>query len=683
MDSFDARAVWQPESVSHVQLQMLRKQLTIWSYHYYSLGESLVPDAEYDRWFHCCQRIESLHPDWQDHCSPTARVGAPVQANQPTLAHGQPMLSLDNVFDPTQLQHFMQRCQAKAADPKISWSIEPKFDGLAINMTYENGRLLHVATRGDGRVGEDITHSVKTIRALPLVLLGSGWPTRLEIRGEVYMRKDGFADLNARLAKKGQKVFANPRNAAAGSLRQLDPHVAAARPLSVFCYAVGAVQGTFRATTQSEVLNLLRTWGLPVSDLCAVGQDLEACLTYQTDLLARRADLPYEIDGIVYKVNDLALQAALGTVSRAPRWAIAYKFPAEEVLTTVEDVFFQVGRTGVVTPVARVKPTRVGGAMLRHMTLHNFTELQRKDVHIGDVVVIRRAGDVIPELVRVQLDQRQTHVQPVALPTHCPVCQTPLVQEEGEVAWRCPNTLACPAQLKAALVHFCSKKAMNIHGLGESQVALLMDAGLVAHLPDLYRLEASQLLMLPGFAQRSANQLVKAIAASLNTTMARFLFALGIRHIGATTAATLAQASGGNWQWLVDASEAEMLALPDIGPAVVMQWDVFRRNATNLERIQALFDLGLTWPVEDNTTASTGALSGRIYVITGRFDRYGRTEMAALLQARGAKVASAVSKNTTALIAGDKAGSKRTKAEALGIAILDEAAFLALIETAE
>ncbi len=676
---FDLSAPWRPEDVTLPQLTQLRKQLVLWSHHYYVLGESKVPDATFDAWFACCVAVEALHPSWQDPCSPTARVGAPVAAGQASLEHGIAMLSLDNVFDDAQLQHFMARCQNRLPDASLTWSIEPKFDGLAINITYVDGRLQHVATRGDGRAGEDITHAAKTIRTLPLTLQGTGWPHVLEVRGEVYMDKEGFAALNDKLAKSGGKVFANPRNAAAGSLRQLDPKVVAARPLSLFCYAVGQVIGDWSTPTQSALLAQLKCWGLPVSDLCTVADDLAECLACRADWLARRHTLPYEIDGIVFKVNALHLQEKLGQVSRAPRWATAYKFPAEEVLTTVEHVSFQVGRTGVVTPVAHVRPAKVGGAVLRNMTLHNFDELQRKDVRVGDTVVIRRAGDVIPELVRVLPESRQDDLVPVVLPKCCPVCQTPLVQETGEVAWRCPNTLACPAQVKAALVHFCSKKAMNVVGLGPSQVELLIDAGLVERLPDLYQLQASQLLMLPGFAQKSADQLIASIANSLQTTMPRFIHALGVRHVGSTTAVTLAQASQGDWAWLMQASNETLLALPDIGPAVVAQWLLFRQSVRMQEDINTLFTLGLTWPSIGVDTVEEGTLQGHVYVITGRFERYGRAEMTSMLQAQGAKVASQVSRHTTGLIAGDKAGSKHQKAIDLEVPILGESDFLQLM----
>ncbi|MGB1011196.1 MAG: NAD-dependent DNA ligase LigA [Thiolinea sp.] len=652
-------------------IEALRGQLRYHNHRYYVLDDPEIPDAAYDRLFRELQALEKAHPDLITSDSPTQRVGDAPLSEFAEVKHVMPMLSLSNVFSDEELQAFDKRLHDRLKDEaELTYVAEPKLDGLAISILYENGVLSRAATRGDGETGEDVTHNVRTIESVPLRLLGDDYPVILEVRGEIYMPKQGFAELNQRLIANEQKPFVNPRNAAAGTLRQLDPRITAKRPMEIFCYAVGLVEGGELPETHDAVLAKLKDWGFRVCPEIAVVQGAVGCAGYYADIGNRRDDLPYEIDGVVYKVNDLSLQQQLGFVSRAPRWATAHKFPAQEEITTLLDVEFQVGRTGALTPVARLEPVFVGGVTVSNATLHNMDEVERKDVRIGDTVIVRRAGDVIPEVVKPVLAQRPADARGITMPEVCPVCESEVQRLEDEAVYRCTGGLFCPAQVKEAIKHFASRKAMNIDGLGDKLVEQLFEYKLIQHVDDLYKLKASQVAELERMAAKSAKNLINALEKSKATTLERFIFALGIREVGETTAKTLARHYG-SLENLMAADQDSLQAVPDVGPVVAERVCQFFKEAHNLETIGNLRQLGVQWADYEVVDGADLPLQGKTFVITGSFER-SRDLIKADLEALGAKVSGSVSKKTTALIAGEKAGSKREKAEKLGIEIVGE-----------
>ncbi len=654
----------------------LREQLRDHNYKYYVLDAPSIPDVEYDRLFQQLKTLEQQHPELVTPDSPTQRVG-----DQPLVAFSQvkhriPMLSLDNVFNSDELVAFDRRVRERLdIEGSIEYVCEPKLDGLAVSLVYERGIFIQAATRGDGQTGEDITHNIRTIDSVPLSLRGENYPDLLEVRGEVFMPKAGFQQLNERAKSQGEKTFVNPRNAAAGSLRQLDSRITAQRPLEIFCYSVGYVEGGSLPATHYAILQQLKEWGLRVSPETEKVTGVEALQAYHDRLLARRDELAYEIDGIVYKVNQIKLQQELGFVARAPRWATAHKFPAQEELTRLLDVEFQVGRTGAITPVARLEPVFVGGVTVSNATLHNMDEVTRMDVRIGDTVIVHRAGDVIPKVVSVVPERRPADAQPVVLPSHCPVCQSEIIKLEGEAIARCSGGLFCQAQVKEAIKHFASRKAMDIDGLGDKLVELLVDQQLIQHVPDLFALKVEQIAELERMGQKSAQNLVNAIEASKATTLARFLYALGIREVGEATALNLANYFGG-LDAIKEASEADLETVTDIGPIVANHIAVFFKQEHNLEIITALRNAGVLWPEQKTQALGEQPLSGHTYVLTGTLETMTRDQAKAYLQQLGAKVSGSVSKKTNGVIAGEKAGSKLQKAESLGVPVLTEEAFI-------
>lgn len=643
------------------ELLELRKQLSIWSHAYYNLAQPIVADSVFDQAFKRCLELEGKYPEQADLCSPTQRVGAPVSSDMPTIRHSRPMLSLSNCFNLSDIDDFLDRAK-KIINQTPDLCCEPKLDGLAINITYRNGRLVSVATRGDGEFGEDITHSAKTIKTLPLKLITDCPPELLEVRAEVIMFKTDFEEMNAKLLQNKQKTFANPRNAAAGSLRQLDPSITAQRPLSFIVYGIGHVEGITIAS-HSEALDWLQQLGLPIVENYALARNIADIDNYIQKIATERNNLTYQIDGVVIKFNKIQDQQQLGRVQRSPRWATAYKFPAEQVPTVVQAIKFQVGRTGVITPVALVTPVTVAGVVVSNITLHNFSELKRKDVRIGDTVLVQRAGDVIPEVVSVVIDLRSNTTAEVSLLDCCPACNTVLVQNAGEVAWRCPNQTECPAQFKALLAHFCSKKALNVKGVGESVTDKLIDLGLVNTIPDLFQISFSQWLQLPGFAAKSAKNASAAVAAAKQTKLSRLIFALGIRHVGEATAITLAEAADNNISWLLSAKNEELQALPDIGPQVASSIISYVNSNNGRQTITKLLELGFSF--------TESVKFSKVVAITGKFPGLSRSDLTEQLQAKGIKVASAISVKVEVLIAGDDAGQKVKKAKALGIEVID------------
>jgi DNA ligase (NAD+) len=589
------------------------------------------------------------------------------------------MLSLDNAFTAEDVINFDRRVRERLDDiESVEYAAEPKLDGLAVSFRYENGSLVRAATRGDGLRGEDITHTVRTIKAIPMRLRGKA-PELLEVRGEVFMLIAGFKAMNEKALAAGEKVFVNPRNAAAGTLRQHDPRQAASKPLDAFFYSVGETRGWKLPAKHSESLQQLREWGLKVSPLLKVVQGAEGCLEYYRDIGARRAELPYEIDGVVYKVNRFQQQRDLGFVARAPRWAIAHKFPAHEENTIVRGVEFQVGRTGALTPVARLEPVFVGGVTVSNATLHNMDEVRRKDVRIGDTVVIRRAGDVIPEIVKVILEKRPKSATEVELPQRCPICGSDVEREEGEAVARCTGGLFCAAQRKESLRHFASRRALDIEGLGTKLIDQLVDSDQVRTPADLYRLTVAELAELDRMGEKSATKLHEALERSRKTTLARFLYALGIRDVGEATAANLANFFG-TLEALQAATEEQIQEVPDIGPIVAAHVYHFLQQAHNREVIDRLCERGVHWPAQARRTGpAEGPLNGNTFVLTGTLDSMSRDQAGDRIVALGGKVSGSVSKKTSYVVAGAEAGSKLAKAQELGVAVLDEAAFLRLI----
>lgn len=664
-----------PDEVMAESVELAR-QLHYHNHRYHVLDAPEISDAEYDRLLRRLQALETQYPQLRTADSPTLRVGGePLPGFEP-VRHELPMLSLDNAFSDEELSAFFQRIHQRlggnAATPQLV--CEPKLDGIAISLLYVDGILVRGATRGDGTTGEDITANVKTVASIPLKLDTAGPPTRVEVRGEIYLPRARFDELNQRQQQLGEKTFVNPRNAAAGSLRQLDSRITASRPLQMCAYGLGICEGFPLPVTHYEVLKQLGSWGFRINDRIDVANDVAACIDYYQRLEQGRNNLPYDIDGIVYKVNRLDLQQRLGYVSRAPRWAIARKFPAQEEMTRVLDVEFQVGRTGAVTPVARLEPVFVGGVTVSNATLHNADEIARLQLQIGDRVVIRRAGDVIPQVVRVMTEDRSGTTRPIVFPETCPVCGSPVERLESEAVARCSGGLICPAQRKQALWHFASRRAMDIDGLGDKLIEQLVDRDWVKSVADLYRLEASALAELDRMGVRSAANLIGAIDASRATTLPRFLYALGIREVGEATAAALAQHFR-SLEALAVADEAALQEVPDVGPAVAHFVREFFEDSHNLAVIEALRNAGVHWDDLPEADRSLQPLLGQTWVLTGKLESMSRQEAKEHLQALGAKVAGSVSARTDCVVAGPGAGSKLGNAEKHGIKILDEAAF--------
>ncbi|HLN49064.1 MAG TPA: NAD-dependent DNA ligase LigA [Steroidobacteraceae bacterium] len=656
----------------------LRERLDRYNYQYYVLDNPEVPDAEYDRLMIELRESENRYPELLTADSPTQRVGATPAAAFGAVRHRIPMLSLDNAFSEQEVRDFERRIRERLplTEP-IRYSAEPKMDGLAVSARYENGAFVQGATRGDGETGEDVTQNLRTIGSLPLKLRAADAPRVLEVRGEVFMPLAGFQKLNKEAAARGEKVFVNPRNAAAGSLRQLDPRMTAARPLDLFIYGIGQVQGGKLPTHHSELLQLLRRWGFKICPLSRVVESIDGCLEYYHDMGEVRSKLPYQIDGVVYKVDDMELQRQLGFVSRAPRWAIAHKFPAEEALTTVRGIEFQVGRTGALTPVARLEPVFVGGVTVSNATLHNMDEMGRKDVRPGDTVVIRRAGDVIPEVARVLAERRVAGAKLVKLPKFCPVCGSPVVREADQAVARCTGGRACAAQRKEEIKHFASRRALDIQGLGDKLVEQLVDQDWVRTPADLFHLKTEQLATLERMGEKSAQKLQSAIGAAKRTTLPRFLYALGIRDVGEATALALAQHFA-DPAALRAASAEELQQVPDVGPVVAGHIHEYFRNTENARLVDRLLASGITWPAPARPSRAPWA--GQTFVLTGALGTMTREAATEAIVQRGAKVSGSVSKKTAYVVAGEDPGSKLEKARELGVAVLNEAAFLKMLQ---
>lgn len=662
----------------------LRVVLHHHAHRYYVLDQPEIPDAEYDRLFRELQAIEESHPELLTPDSPTQRVGGIVLDGLTPVRHAVPMLSIQTETDTTSAgaQAFDNRVRRELGlsddAPPIEYAAELKFDGLAINLRYELGVLVLAATRGDGETGEDVTRNIRTIGQIPLRLLGSS-PEVLEVRGEVYMRRDDFERLNERQRVKGEKTFINPRNTAAGAVRQLDSSITAQRPLSFFAYGLGEVRGWDTPPTHSGVLDALSALGLPVCPDRCVAAGSAGLVAFHQQIEGRRDQLPFDIDGVVYKVNSLALQRELGFKTREPRWAVAHKYPAQEQLTQVLGIDVQVGRTGKLTPVAKLAPVFVGGVTVTNATLHNEDETRRKDVRVGDTVIVRRAGDVIPEVVAVLPDRRPEGAQVFSMPGTCPVCGSAAVREEGEVDFRCTGGLYCGAQRKQAILHFAQRRAVDIEGLGDKLVEQLVDAGVVKTLPDLYRLGVMALANLDRMAEKSARNVLEALEKSKQTTLPRFLFGLGIRHVGEATAKDLARHFG-NLDAIMNASVDLLLAVNDVGPTVAQSIRTFFDQPHNREVVEQLRACGVRWEEGAPPKAASLHLAGKTFVLTGTFPTLRREEAKALLEAAGAKVAGSVSKKTDYVVAGEEAGSKLDKARELGVAVIDETAMLALLK---
>jgi DNA ligase (NAD+) len=655
------------------RLQELRQQLNYHNYRYYVLDDPNIPDAEYDRLYAQLQQLEQQHPHLISPDSPTQRVGeAPLSAFD-QVAHEVPMLSLDNAFDDEELEDFNRRLQdrLKSTDD-IEFACEPKLDGIAISLLYREGLLVRGATRGDGTTGEDISLNVRTIPSIPLRLLGEGFPPLLEVRGEIYMPKKGFDELNDKARSAGEKTFVNPRNAAAGSLRQLDPKITASRPLEMCAYSVGWSEGGDLPERHTDVLEALHGWGFLINPEMKAVANIQGCIDYYRALAQKREQLAYDIDGIVFKVNHRGLQERLGFVSRAPRWAIAYKFPAQEEMTLLEDVEFQVGRTGAITPVARLEPVFVGGVTVSNATLHNRDEIDRLGVKVKDTVIVRRAGDVIPQVVSVVKAKRPTDATEIVFPDHCPVCESPVETLPGEVVARCSGGLICGAQRKEAIKHFVSRKALDIDGLGDKLVEQLVDEGLIDSVADLYKLEAETVAGLERMGAKSADNLIAALEASKQTSLDRFLYALGIREVGEATARGLSRHFG-SLPALMDASEEQLQKVDDVGPVVAHFVAEFFQQPHNLEAVQALQDAGVYWP-DVEVEAREEPLEGKTYVVTGSFSTIKRNDAKKMLQDLGAKVAGSVSAKTHCVVVGGGAtnNSKYVKAQELGIDTMTE-----------
>nr|WP_315233333.1 NAD-dependent DNA ligase LigA [uncultured Albidiferax sp.] len=676
-----------PPAPAAIEIEALRTQLNGWAHSYYVLDAPTVPDAEYDRVFRALQALEEAHPDLRSADSPTQRVGGKPLPEFASVRHAVPMLSIRTETDtePSGALNFDTRIRKELGlaegDAPVEYVAEPKFDGLAMSLRYERGVLVQAATRGDGEYGEDVTQNIRTMRQIPLRLHGDA-PAVLEVRGEVYMRRDDFDALNERQREAGLKTFVNPRNAAAGAVRQLDPGIAQKRPLKFFAYGLGEVtpaeQGGPVFDTHYAMLQTLKSWGFPVAAQVQIAQGATELVAYHQQTGAARDQLPYDIDGVVYKVNALALQRQLGFVSREPRWAVAHKYPAQEQLTTVTAIDVQVGRTGKLTPVARLAPVFVGGVTVTNATLHNLFELRRKRVRVGDTAIVRRAGDVIPEVVGVVEKARETYVPNFRMPRQCPICGSAVVREKTEMNHRCSGGLFCPAQRKEAILHFAHRRAVEIEGLGDKLVEQLVDAGIIRTLPDLYKLGLTALSELDRMADKSAKNILAALEKSKDTTLPRFLFGLGIRHVGESTAKALARHFG-KLDSIMDASVEQLLEVADVGPIVALAIRTFFDQPHNREVVEQLRACGITWEEGEPAAVAPKPLAGQTFVLTGTFPTLSRDQAKDLLEAAGAKVAGSVSKKTHYVVAGEEAGSKLDKALALGVTVLDEAGMLALL----
>ena len=690
-----------------IEVEALRTRLNHWAHQYYVQDAPTVPDAEYDRAYRELQALEAAHPGLITPYSPTQRVIGAVMDGLAPVRHAVPMLSIHTETDTeaTGAQAFDARVRRELglsdADPAIEYVAEPKFDGLAMSLRYENGRLVQAATRGDGEVGEDVTHNVRTIRQIPLTL-PEGVPPLLEVRGEVYMRRADFDALNERQREQGGKTFVNPRNAAAGAVRQLDSGITAQRPLSFFAYGLGAItppaEGGPVFRTHYEMLQTLKSWGFPVAAQVQIAVGASELVAFHQQVGASRDALPYDIDGVVYKVNSLQLQRDLGFKTREPRWAVAHKYPAQEMATRIEGIDVQVGRTGKLTPVARLAPVFVGGVTVTNATLHNLFEIRKKGVRVGDQVIVRRAGDVIPEVVGVMPPEgaglalgrsggiavpghRTVYVPNFKMPKTCPVCGSDVVREKGEANHRCTGGLFCPAQRKEAILHFAARRAMDIEGLGDKLVDQLVDANVIRTLPDLYRLGLTSLIALDRMAEKSAQNVLAALEKSKQTTLPRFLFGLGLRHVGEATAKDLARHFG-TLDAIMDASVEQLLQVPDVGPVVARSLHTFFQQPHNREVVEQLRACGVTWPEGAPAERAPQVLAGKTVVLTGTLPTLSRDAAKDMLEAAGAKVAGSVSKKTSYVVAGEEAGSKLAKAQGLGVPVLDEAGMLALLQHA-
>ena len=656
----------------------LREQLEYHNYRYYVLDTPEISDAEYDRLFRQLQTLESQYPELITAVSPTQRVGGTALLAFNQFTHATPMLSLNNAFSDAEVAAFDQRIREQLGVAQVEYAVEPKFDGLAISLVYEHGRFVYGATRGDGNVGEDVSVNLRSIRVIPMVLASSNPPARIEVRGEVLMLKRDFNSLNAGQRQLGLKEFANPRNAAAGSLRQLDSRITAARRLHFFAYAVGQCEGWQLPASHAELMAQLAAWHLPLAVERQVVTGVTGLLAYYQRIGAAREQLPFDIDGVVYKVNNLAWQQQLGFVARAPRYALAHKFPAQEATTQLLDIEVQVGRTGAITPVARLAPVAVGGVTVTYATLHNEDEIRRKEVKIGDWVNVRRAGDVIPEVVSVVLSRRPLDAQAFVMPAVCPVCGAQIVRLPNEAVARCSGGLFCPAQRKQALWHFASRRAMDINGLGEKLIDQLVDAGLVYSPAELYHLQLAQLTEIERVGEKTAQNLLAAIAQSKHTSLARFIYALGIRHVGEQTAKDLARYFG-TLSALLAADEVTLQSAPEVGVVVAKSIVQFFSEPHNLDVIKALEAAGIYWDEAKPAVNDGHAISGKVFVITGTLPTLSRDQAKALIEVRGGKVSASVSNKTDFILVGTEPGSKFIKAQTLGITILEEVQFLVLL----
>ncbi len=661
------------------QISEIRDEINHHNYRYYVLDDPQVTDQHYDQLMRSLQALEAKYPELITPDSPTQRVGAEVSQKFATVEHKVPMLSLDNAFNRDEMETFHQRLQDMLEmSNDLEFCVEPKLDGLAVSLIYQHGKLIRGATRGDGRKGENITTNVRTIKSIPLSLQGDSIPALIEVRGEVYMPLSGFNELNLTQLENGDKVFANPRNAAAGSLRQLDSRITAGRPLRFCSYGIGDKEGVDLPGSQFDQMQFLKSLGLPISPYIEKVRGVQQCENYYQRMQQQRDSLAFEIDGVVYKLDPIEQQLQAGFVSRAPRWAIAWKFPAQEVMTKLLDVEFQVGRTGALTPVARLQPIVVGGVTVSNATLHNMDEIKRKDIRIGDTVIVRRAGDVIPEVVSVVMKDRQIDYMMPEMPLQCPICDSDVVQIEGQAAWRCSGGLVCAAQRKEAIKHFASRKAMDIDGLGDKMIEQMVDLKLLDSVADLYKLQLDQIVGLERMAEKSAKNLLTALESSKKTTLARFIYALGIREVGEATAEALANHFT-DLESIQNSQLEQLIEVGDVGPVVSANIVQFFSQPENQQVIQQLLDSGLHWDKIEPMDKQVATLAGNSYVITGTLENYTRQQAGELLKQRGAKVSSSVSKKTTAVIAGDKPGSKVDKAEQLGVTILDEMGFEQLI----
>ncbi|HHF3794936.1 TPA: NAD-dependent DNA ligase LigA [Haemophilus influenzae] len=662
------------------QLDNLRKTLRQYEYEYHVLDNPSVPDSEYDRLFHQLKTLELEHPEFLTSDSPTQRVGAKPLSGFSQIRHEIPMLSLDNAFSDAEFNAFVKRIEDRLILlPKpLTFCCEPKLDGLAVSILYVNGELTQAATRGDGTTGEDITANIRTIRNVPLQLLTDNPPARLEVRGEVFMPHAGFERLNKYALEHNEKTFANPRNAAAGSLRQLDPNITSKRPLVLNAYGIGIAEGVDLPTTHYDRLQWLKSIGIPVNPEIRLCNGADEVLGFYRDIQNKRSSLGYDIDGTVLKINDIALQNELGFISKAPRWAIAYKFPAQEELTLLNDVEFQVGRTGAITPVAKLEPVFVAGVTVSNATLHNGDEIERLNIAIGDTVVIRRAGDVIPQIIGVLHERRPDNAKPIIFPTNCPVCDSQIIRIEGEAVARCTGGLFCAAQRKEALKHFVSRKAMDIDGVGGKLIEQLVDRELIHTPADLFKLDLTTLTRLERMGAKSAENALNSLENAKSTTLARFIFALGIREVGEATALNLANHFK-TLDTLKDANLEELQQVPDVGEVVANRIFIFWREAHNVAVVEDLIEQGVHWETVEVKEASENLFKDKTVVLTGTLTQMGRNEAKALLQQLGAKVSGSVSSKTDFVIAGDAAGSKLAKAQELNITVLTEEEFLAQI----